>query len=629
MLFIGAATTGLIGTIGVLIIGDHVRREEQQRVNYNLKLVRSHYDQRLRFVAHLIEDAAKALPLSDETKLQASVGRIQEEADLTVLNVCDTAGLPLAGSYPDFSFRVPIDDDPCLRRALAGQPSWGTELLDAQRLQHEGGVAMAQSLVVRRQQGGAEKDESSSLFWWAACPVRDTGGEVIAIVYGGRALNHNLSLVDELRELAFGTDTYNAKPLGTVTIFQDGLRVATNVLGPGGDRAIGTTVSAEVQDQVLGQGKVWQHRAWVVDAWYLSSYEPIRNPEKEPIGMLYVGLLESPFKDLRYGWMKKLVILVLIISTLAVGITVLIVKRITAPLEELGEAAAGMTQGNHVAQFSDRKSYAEIARLTKAFQQMQRGIAERDQHLRQQNTELAEANEKLARVNRNYMESLGFVTHELKSPLAAMQNLIDVVYKGYAGEIPEKACSFLRRVRRSCSEMQGMVKNYLDLSRAERGELTPNQAEIELIADVVGPAVDQTHALFDLRNISLTVEGPDRVDMVADPEMLRIALINFLSNASKYGREGGWATVSVSRDGDSVNVTVRNDGNGFTAAEQDALFTKFSRLKNENTRGQRGSGLGLFLCRRIAETHGGCVRAESAPGKWAAFSISIPAAGAN
>ena len=441
---------------------------------------------------------------------------------------------------------------------------------------------------------------------------------------GAEALNYNLSLVDELREMAFGTETYNAKPLGTVTIFQDGLRVSTNVLGPNGQRAIGTTVSAEVQDQVLGRGKVWQDRAWVVDAWYLSAYEPIRDLDSRPIGMLYVGLLESPYKDLRQQWMTQLLGMILLISALAVGITIYIVKRITAPLEQLGEAAEGMTHGRHDVELSSHKTYAEIASLTQAFQGMQLAIADRDRDLREQNAALADANDKLARVNRNYMESLGFVTHELKSPLAAMQSLIDVVTQGYAGPIPDKAASFLSRVRRSCLEMQEMVNNYLDLSRAERGELMPQRTEMELVADVVRPAVDQTRALFELRNIGLDEECPDQVPMVADPEMLRIAVVNLLSNASKYGRQGGKARLAVTRDGDRVEIKVRNEGSGFTAAESETLFRKFSRLKNESTRGQRGSGLGLFLCLQIAESHGGRVWAESEPDRWAEFCLSIP-----
>jgi signal transduction histidine kinase len=70
---------------------------------------------------------------------------------------------------------------------------------------------------------------------------------------------------------------------------------------------------------------------------------------------------------------------------------------------------------------------------------------------------------------------------------------------------------------------------------------------------------------------------------------------------------------------------VRNQGSGFTQEERDVLFQKFSRLKNENTRGQRGSGLGLYLCLQIAESHGGRVWAESEPGQWAEFRICIPA----
>jgi signal transduction histidine kinase len=114
---------------------------------------------------------------------------------------------------------------------------------------------------------------------------------------------------------------------------------------------------------------------------------------------------------------------------------------------------------------------------------------------------------------------------------------------------------------------------------------------------------------------------------VADAELLRIAVINLLSNAAKYGREGGEARIRLHRQGDEALIDVWNEGPGFTAAERERLFGKFARLKNPNTRDKRGSGLGLFLCRHVAEQHGGRVSAESEPGKWARFTLTLPLAG--
>jgi signal transduction histidine kinase len=124
--------------------------------------------------------------------------------------------------------------------------------------------------------------------------------------------------------------------------------------------------------------------------------------------------------------------------------------------------------------------------------------------------------------------------------------------------------------------------------------------------------------------VTLTVTSPNDLSIMADPELLRIALTNYLTNAAKYGREHGQATLTVVENQGVMTVSVWNEGVGFTAEEQPMLFGKFSRLRNENTADKRGSGLGLFLIKRILEQHKGTVWAESEPGHWAKFCFSVP-----
>jgi signal transduction histidine kinase len=141
--------------------------------------------------------------------------------------------------------------------------------------------------------------------------------------------------------------------------------------------------------------------------------------------------------------------------------------------------------------------------------------------------------------------ALNHITHELKSPLASIQSMIDTLVAGYAGDVPDKAAHFLVRIKRSCEELQDMVKNYLDLSRAERGELVAEIRAIDLVRDVVEPCVMQTVPLFTSRQVTLDVACPDRLAVEGAPELLRIALTNYLSNAAKYGLEGGAARLVV------------------------------------------------------------------------------------
>jgi signal transduction histidine kinase len=255
---------------------------------------------------------------------------------------------------------------------------------------------------------------------------------------------------------------------------------------------------------------------------------------------------------------------------------------------------------------------------------MRTAIQKRDQELRARNEELILINEKIEQSNRNYMQTLGFVTHELKAPLAAIQMLIGTMVDGYLGTVSPQVSDFFNRIQRNCEELQDMVRDYLDLSRLERGELVANKSLIDLSKTVVEMTVDQTAVFFRSRKINVEVNCPPELPVVADPSLLRIALNNFLTNAAKYGREGGRAAVTVKAEDGRVTMSVWNEGEGFPTEAAEHLFEKFFRVRNSSTHSKRGSGIGLFTVKNIAELHGGRAWAESEPGAWAAFHLSFP-----
>lgn len=223
------------------------------------------------------------------------------------------------------------------------------------------------------------------------------------------------------------------------------------------------------------------------------------------------------------------------------------------------------------------------------------------------------------------METLGFVTHELKSPLSAMQMMIAVMVDGLAGEVPDKIGRYLLRIRRNCEELQDMVKNYLDLSRVGMGELVARKAPVNYYTEIVEPCVEHAQILFESREVALTLDCPENLTVQADHDLLRIALTNYLSNAAKYGATHTQVRLTVREEQGIISTTVWNEGAGFRPEEQALLFTKFSRLQNENTVKKRGSGLGLYLTKHIITLHRGKVWAESVPKQWAKFCFSVPA----
>jgi two-component system NtrC family sensor kinase len=627
MLLVAAAAIGIVAAVGVISIDNNIVREAQERVNHDLDTTISLYEAQFRNLTQQFEGRVGTLtPDEASPELAPRLSEWRRQLGFTVLNLCDPEGRPIAGAYPDREASVPISEDPVLRRALGGELARGTVLLEPQRLALEGGLALRNLVAV---EPDAASGTSSALFFWFARPVTDVEGRVVALVYGGRTLNHNYALVDSFRTTLFTAEVHEGegKPLGTVTVFLGTVRVATNVLRPDGRRAVGTEVSSEVAHQVLERGRRWQGRAWVVDAWYLSGYEPLLDPDGRRVGMLYVGLLEAPYAEIRSRLIVGFLSPVIVVLVLGLLVVALIVRQIVRPLDHLRERAERIADGEWEGEVNPERTYREISDLAESFRKMQSAVRERDGRLRDQNRTLAGTNDQLERVNSNYMQTLGFVTHELKSPLAAIQGHIDLLVDGLVCDLPGEATPLPVRIKRNCEELQDMVKNYLDLSRVERGELAADRRAIDLVTDVVRPSLDQNEPLFESRRMRLETDLPETLPLTADPELLRIALTNYLSNAAKYGAEGGLVRLEVCDDDQVVTVKVWNEGSGFTGEESTKLFQKFSRLRNPNTTNKRGSGLGLWLCQMVVGLHGGSVSAESEPGQWARFTFRVPQEG--
>jgi hypothetical protein len=186
MLGICILATAFTGSIGVLGISQSVRQEAQKRVNHDLSIIGSHYRQRVRSLANLVQQAGKNVDIT-ANNLQERLQNIKQELGLTVLNICDVNGLPVAGNFREGEATVPIQSDVLLRRALEGRNVWGTVLLDHERLELEGGPALRNAMMVPETECVKRQAAKSALFSWAASPLRDATGRVEGLIYGGRA----------------------------------------------------------------------------------------------------------------------------------------------------------------------------------------------------------------------------------------------------------------------------------------------------------------------------------------------------------------------------------------------------------------------------------------------------------
>ena len=436
-----------------------------------------------------------------------------------------------------------------------------------------------------------------------ARPFFDASGRVARVIYGGKVINRRLSLVNRIRDQVFENRIYKSKPTGTVTIFLDDVRIATNVLGKDGKPAIGTRVSAEVYDNVMMKGGIWRHRAFVVTDWYLTAYEPITDVRGERIGILYVGVLEQPFTDMkrRIGMLFSVIIGAGVL--LAAALSIVISGVIMRPITKLEQATRNLSQGNLEHRVEIETPITELASLTTAFNVMAHQLEERDDRLR-------EANDKLTELNKNYLDMVGMVSHELKGILASTILNAYSIKDRFFGEINEKQEKALNSITRNLDYLTITVKRFLDLSRIEKGELIVHASNLKLRDDVFTVAIEAFQRQAQEKNMRLVNHMEQEMPVRGDLDMLQIVANNLIRNAIYYGAAGGSILINANDLGERLEIDIYNDGSPLSDQARDKLFRKFSRLDTAEGRKVRGTGLGLFVTRQIVEKHGGQIRCE-------------------
>ena len=179
----------------------------------------------------------------------------------------------------------------------------------------------------------------------AAVPVFE-GSNFLGVIYGGILLNRGEAFVDTVRDTVFQGESFRGKGIGTATIFFNDVRIATNVLTPEGRRALGTRVSPEVEEHVLGKGRRWTARAFVFNDWYITAYSPIETISGRRAGMLYVGVLEEKYADIRRDLLTVYILLTAAVMLAASALGWVIASRISSPIQRLINASRQVSEGN-------------------------------------------------------------------------------------------------------------------------------------------------------------------------------------------------------------------------------------------------------------------------------------------
>ncbi len=494
------------------------------------------------------------------------------------------------------------------RAAVAGgRALGGTRLVSSEELESmPGDLAAKRPIPVKATPMAGPTDRevlNRAMAKEYAVPKVNDAGAVEGVFYGGRLINRDYTFVDRIRDAVYGRELYRGKPVGTVTIFQDDVRISTNVLDENGQRAIGTRVSEQVYKKVVEEGQVWHDRAFVVTDWYKTAYEPIRNIEGSVIGILYVGTLEAPFNDMARQILLIFLAAVGAVTLIGVLLSFVLAGAISKPLTQVVYASECLASGDWGCQVNTKTSIKDINSMAEAFNAMAIGLKERQESLRV-------SNEKLAAMNKSYVDLIGFVAHELKGILASAVMNAYAVRDGYLGMVNFKQRKALDSVTRNLDYLDATVKKFLNLGRVERGELDVHKTKLSLKKDVFDVSINSLAAISMRKKLNISNEIDPALDVQADPDLMQIVANNLVSNAIKYSPDAGQISVTARPVNGKVEIDVYNDSTPISDEQRARLFQKFSRLDSPETKKVKGTGLGLYITKQIIERHGGSIRVE-------------------
>jgi GAF domain-containing protein/DNA-binding response OmpR family regulator len=244
--------------------------------------------------------------------------------------------------------------------------------------------------------------------------------------------------------------------------------------------------------------------------------------------------------------------------------------------------------------------------------------------------EIQDKSGQLELASRHKSQFLASMSHELRTPLNAIIGLTEMMVTNAPRFGTEKAAEPLRRVHRAGTHLLGLINQVLDLSKIEAGKLELNPESVNL-APLVDEVVGTARQLAEQNKNRLVLDVQEKLGMLTvDPMRLRQILLNLLSNACKFTKEGEVALrIRKVADGrDWIEFAVSDTGIGMTAEQQSKLFEEFSQAASSTAQRYGGTGLGLAITRKLARMMGGDVTVESEPGKGSVFTVRLPHSGA-
>lgn len=498
--------------------------------------------------------------------------------------------------------------------------------------------------------------ESRSMVLRAFVPVLDDFGELIGILDAGTILNNTTTAVDRIRDLVYGEGSLPEGGIGTVTLFLDDVRISTNV--PQSlegtldnahltlkQRAIGTRVSAEVRKEVLLKGNTWIDRAFVVNDWYISAYQPLLDFSDKKIGMIYAGFTEAPFTKIYYKTLFESAFIIALIMLVSAVVVIKHTQLLLRPLSKILSVVTSIKNGEMQPRIGKLDTDDELVDLAEQFDIMLDLLEKREHQIMQANDRLEITVEQRTRSLRRRTEALkqhirllkntrkqlldkeklavlgeltAGIAHEINNPAAVILGNVDLLVAELAdgvAPVQEEVDMIIQQVYR----IRSLINNLLQYSRP--GHYVESY---ELMA--TDKVIDDTLLLVShaLEKQQVTVEKAYQATCSVEINFQQVqqVLVNLILNASHALEGAGSIKLKTSNwlDGENVMgavIEVQDFGKGIEPTHLTKIFDPFFTTK------ESGTGLGLSVSYGIIRRHGGDIQVKSTPESGTIFSVYL------
>lgn len=238
--------------------------------------------------------------------------------------------------------------------------------------------------------------------------------------------------------------------------------------------------------------------------------------------------------------------------------------------------------------------------------------------------DLRASNEKLKRLDATKDEFISMASHQLRTPLTSVKGYLSMVLEGDAGKLNDQQRHLLSEAYTSSERMVHLVGDFLNVSRVQTGKFVVDAKPTNL-ASVIADEVSAIERMAEAHGVSLIYHPPKKFPLLnVDEDKLRQVVMNFVDNAIYYSRENSAIVIKVHATHDEAVVEVHDHGIGVPKAAQDRLFTKFFRADNARRQRPDGTGVGLFLAKKVVTAHGGEIIFQSTEGRGSVFGFRLP-----